>query len=166
MNWNQYRRKGFSEMRPYVPGEDMTGISVSATDTPEEGGMVARNPKDHADQWYVAKKYFVDNLEEVVNPLGQELLCGGFSFGTAIELAKNGNRIARAGWNGKDMFVVYQPGYPEGIPCNANTAAAFGYELGELFKCRPYLQMRCADGTHQMWLASQSDILEEDWVIV
>jgi hypothetical protein len=88
------------------------------------------------------------------------------TFGHAIEVAKQGARIARAGWNGKDMFVVYQPGYPEGIPCNANTAAAFGYELGELFKCRPYLQMRCADGTHQMWLASQSDILEEDWVIV
>ena len=90
----------------------------------------------------------------------------GMTFGHAIEMAKLGKRIARAGWNGKNMFVVYQPGYPEGTPCNANTATAFGYELGELFKCRPYLQMRCADGTHQMWLASQSDILEEDWIVV
>jgi len=63
--WKQYRRKGLSEMRPFVVGEDLTGISVSQTDTPEEGGMVARNPKDHNDQWYVAKKYFEDNLEEV-----------------------------------------------------------------------------------------------------
>jgi hypothetical protein len=90
----------------------------------------------------------------------------GMTFGHAIEAAKQGSRIARAGWNGKGMFVVYQRGYPEGIPCNAQTAEAFGYELGELFRCRPYLQMRCADGTHQMWLASQSDILEEDWMIV
>lgn len=52
-------------MRPYEPGEDLSGISVSAEDTPEEGGMIARNPKNHADQWYVAKKYFEDNLEEV-----------------------------------------------------------------------------------------------------
>lgn len=88
------------------------------------------------------------------------------TFGHAIEAAKAGKKIARTGWNGKNMFVVYQPGYPDGIPCNANTAQAFGYELGELFKCRPYLQMRCADGTHQMWMASQSDILEEDWIIV
>ncbi len=65
--WNQYKRKGDSEMRPYVPGEDMSTISVSATDSPEVGGMVARNPKNHADQWYVAKKYFEDNLELVVN---------------------------------------------------------------------------------------------------
>lgn len=93
-------------------------------------------------------------------------LVNALTFGQAIEAAKLGKRIARAGWNGKNMFVVYQPGYPEGIPCNANTAQAFVYELGELFICRPYLQMRCADGSHQMWLASQSDILEEDWMIV
>jgi len=90
----------------------------------------------------------------------------GMTFGHAIEAAKKGFRISRAGWNGKNMFVVYQKGYPEGIPCNKNTAIAFGMKIGELFKCRPYLQMRCADGTHQMWLASQSDVLAEDWEIV
>jgi hypothetical protein len=88
------------------------------------------------------------------------------TFGEAIEKAKNGERITRDGWNGKGMFVVYQKGYPQGIPCNKQTAQAFGYSEGDLFKCRPYLQMRCADGTHQMWLASQSDILENDWITV
>jgi len=88
------------------------------------------------------------------------------TFGQAIEAAKVGHRITRKGWNGKGMFVVYQKGYPQGIPCNAQTAKAYGYKEGDLFKCRPYLQMRCADGSHQMWLASQSDILEEDWGIV
>jgi hypothetical protein len=88
------------------------------------------------------------------------------TFGGAVEAMKAGAKCARVGWNGKGMFVVYQKGYPEGIPANKNTAEAFGMQEGELFKVRPYLQMRCADGTHQMWLASQSDILEEDWVIV
>lgn len=65
-NWKQYRRKGLSEMRPYVKGEDLTNISVSGTDNPEEDmGMIARNPKNHEDQWYVARKYFEENLEEV-----------------------------------------------------------------------------------------------------
>ena len=62
--FKQYRRKGLSEMREYIPGEDMTGISVSDADKALdtlEGGMIARNPKNHADQWYVAKKYFEDN---------------------------------------------------------------------------------------------------------
>ena len=61
--WKQYRRTGRSEMRPYVPGEDLTHVSVSSVDTPEAGGMIARNPKDHADQWYVAPCYFQENFE-------------------------------------------------------------------------------------------------------
>ena len=87
------------------------------------------------------------------------------NFGEAIELAKSGKKITLTGWNGKGMFVVYQKGYPDGIPCNKQTAEAFGLSEGELFKVRPYLQMRCADGTHQMWAASQSDILADDWEI-
>lgn len=65
-NYKQYRRKGLSEMRPYVKGEDLTGISVSEQDNPEtDMGMIARNPKNHDDKWYVARKYFEENLEEV-----------------------------------------------------------------------------------------------------
>lgn len=61
--FKQYKRKGLSEMRPYIEGESLFGVSVGKTDTPEKGGMIARNPKDHDDQWYVAKAYFQDNLE-------------------------------------------------------------------------------------------------------
>ena len=60
--FKKYVRKGFSEMRPYVPGEDLSNVSVAAVDIPELGGMVARNPKNYEDQWYVAKQYFEDNL--------------------------------------------------------------------------------------------------------
>lgn len=64
--WQQYKRKGVSEMRPYIKGEDLTTISVSAEDKPEtDMGMVARNPNNHADQWYVARAYFEENLEPV-----------------------------------------------------------------------------------------------------
>jgi hypothetical protein len=50
-------------MRPYIPGEDLTGISVNKEDTPEAGGMIARNAKNHEDQWYVGKQFFADNYE-------------------------------------------------------------------------------------------------------
>lgn len=64
-NWKQYKRKGLAEMRPYVKGEDLSGISVSKEDHPEEDmGMIARNPANPNDQWYVARKYFEDNFEE------------------------------------------------------------------------------------------------------
>lgn len=90
----------------------------------------------------------------------------GMNFGLAIEAAKKGAKITRRGWNGKGMWVVYRTGYPDGIPCNKNTAEAVGIPEGSLFKVRPYLQMKCVDGSFQMWLASQSDILAEDWEIV
>lgn len=73
--WAYYRRTGLSEMRPYVPGEDMTGVSVSASDymllagNPDPGGFIARNPKNHADKWYVAQAYFEENLEPVAVPV-------------------------------------------------------------------------------------------------
>ena len=87
----------------------------------------------------------------------------GMNFGLAIEAAKRGARITRRGWNGKGMWVVYRTGYPDGIPCNKNTAEAVGIPEGSLFRVQPYLQMKCVDGSFQMWLASQSDILAEDW---
>jgi len=66
-DWKQYKRKGLSEMRPYIAGEDVSHVSISEPDkqngSPREGDMIARNPKSHADQWLVAKKYFEDNLE-------------------------------------------------------------------------------------------------------
>lgn len=64
--FRQYKRKGLSEMRPYLAGEDMTNISVADVDNPiQDMGMIARNPLNHKDQWYVARKYFEDNLELV-----------------------------------------------------------------------------------------------------
>lgn len=60
--FKKYIRKGFSEMRPFIPGEDLSEVSVAEVDTPGKGGMIARNPKDHRDQWYVARQYFEDNL--------------------------------------------------------------------------------------------------------
>jgi hypothetical protein len=65
--FRQYRRKQIAELRPYILGEEMNGISISAEDrnagSPKAGDMIARNPKNHADQWLVAAKYFADNFE-------------------------------------------------------------------------------------------------------
>ena len=62
--WKQYKRKGLSEMRSYVLGENLSAVSISPEDNPETDlGMIARNPENHADQWYVARAYFEANLE-------------------------------------------------------------------------------------------------------
>ncbi len=65
--WKFYRKTSTQEMRPYVPGEDLTEISVSPEDTPGPrggfGGMIARNSENYHDQWYVAAEFFAKNYE-------------------------------------------------------------------------------------------------------
>lgn len=65
--FKRYRRKQIAEIREWEPGDDMTRVSVSASDkeagSPKTGDMIARNPSNHADQWLVAAAYFNDNFE-------------------------------------------------------------------------------------------------------
>ena len=88
------------------------------------------------------------------------------NFGKAIEEAKRGGKIFRLNWNGKGMFIVYQKGYPQGIPCNKQTAEAWGMNEGDLFKCEPYLQIKMVNGSHAMWVPSINDVLSEDWEVI
>lgn len=60
-----FQKTQLTPMRPYMPGEDLTGISVNHEDSPELGGMIARNSDNHADQWYVGKSFFETHYEPV-----------------------------------------------------------------------------------------------------
>jgi len=109
-------------------------------------GYVSWSPKDVFEEAYRR----LDNL----------------TFGLAIEALKKGFKLARKGWNGRGMFVVYQKGYPQGIPSNKQTADAWGMSEGDLFICQPYLQIKNVDGSHSMWVPSINDVLAEDWKII
>lgn len=69
--FKQYRRSQIAELRPFVLGENLDDlrVSVSSVDleagSPKPGDMIARNPKNHADMWLVAGKYFSDNFEPI-----------------------------------------------------------------------------------------------------
>ncbi len=84
-------------------------------------------------------------------------------FGDAVRALKAGERVTRPGWNGKGMWLAYQYGYPDGIAINANTATATGIPEGTVCRFRPYIMMLTADGDFVPWVASQSDVLAEDW---
>ncbi|MEO6588816.1 MAG: hypothetical protein ABIP06_05760 [Pyrinomonadaceae bacterium] len=69
-DFKQYRRKQIVELRPFTEGEILSErVSISAPDkeagSPKSGDMIARNPKNHDDQWLVAEAYFADNFEPV-----------------------------------------------------------------------------------------------------
>lgn len=88
------------------------------------------------------------------------------SWGEAFDKCRNGYAISRKGWNGKNLQVVFQKGYPDGVPCNAQTAEAWGLREGDLFKCDPYLQINTTDGSHAMWVPSIRDLMANDWFVV
>jgi allantoicase len=95
------------------------------------------------------------------------------NFGEAIEQMKLGAKVAREGWNGKNMWVVLMPelklppfsSQEIGAKVNDRTAKHIGKDTP--LHSLPYFAMWTAQGKWLPgWLASQTDMLAEDWVIV
>jgi hypothetical protein len=85
-------------------------------------------------------------------------------FPLALEAAKQGKKIARKGWNGKGQFVYYQEGSV--IDPKDGRNGVLRAMAGPVV-IRPRLDLKTADGSIQIgWIASQSDILSDDWFIV
>ncbi|PEM65292.1 hypothetical protein CN613_25445 [Bacillus pseudomycoides] len=84
------------------------------------------------------------------------------NFGQAIEALKQGKKVARKGWNGKGMFLYYVPSasYP---PSTDIAKEAFG---GQNVPYGAYIAMKTAQGNVVPWLASQTDVLAEDWEVI
>ena len=94
-------------------------------------------------------------------------------FGQAILLMKNGFKCSRKGWNGTDMWLVYMPSMTlppfssqtEEKKVNDRTAKHIGVDTP--LTTKPYIAMWTADKQWQPgWLASQADMLAEDWFII
>lgn len=97
--------------------------------------------------------------------------CDGMTFGEAIEQMKRGAKVARKGWNGKGMWLcVPLCDGPKEIPATGiwgKPNAEYAEKNGGTVKVMPYVTMKTADGSIVMgWLASQTDMLAEDWVVV
>jgi hypothetical protein len=77
-----------------------------------------------------------------------------FSFSQALDLLKDGQRLQRAGWNGKGMYLfrVVQWTYVG--------RDEWGKEV------LPFIAMKTADDKIVPWLCSQTDMLANDWQVV
>lgn len=86
-----------------------------------------------------------------------------FTFGQAITELKAGNKVARTGWNGKGMFLFLVPG----STFQVNRPPLLGiYPEGTTIDYCPHIDMKTADNKVVPWLASQADVLADDWVLV
>jgi hypothetical protein len=100
-----------------------------------------------------------DVFEKAYQPLDK------LSFGHAVIAMKNGHRVSRAGWNGKGMFLYYVPA--ASYPAQRNTNSAMvGYYDNDMVPYRDYIAMKTAQNDVVPWVASQTDILADDWCVV
>ena len=81
-----------------------------------------------------------------------------FDFGQALTELRSGAAVARSGWNGKGMFLYLVPA--DTYPSQTNVAKI---RIGETVDYGAYIAMKTAQGNVVPWLASQTDVLAEDW---
>lgn len=120
--------------------------------TPDHAGYVSWSPEDV--------------FQKAYRP------CDAMTFGLAIEALKLGKKVARAGWNGKGMYLWLVPAAKLKAewcrePHLKELAEANGGEIEALGSIRMYTVN--ADGRRAVltgWLASQTDMLSEDWVVI
>lgn len=85
------------------------------------------------------------------------------SFSEALRQLKHGSRVQRTGWNGKGMFLFLVPG----STFKVNRSPLMGiYEEGTEVNYRSHIDMKTVDGSIVPWVASQTDILADDWELV
>ena len=80
-------------------------------------------------------------------------------FGWALQQLREGRRVCRPGWNGKGMWIILV----KAEDWNNDFPLELGGPLGSL--CLPWIGMKTAQEGFVPWLASQTDILAEDWAI-
>lgn len=92
----------------------------------------------------------------------------GLTFGLAIEALKAGKKVARAGWNGKGMWLILVPGQPAVNFTKGSPYMKAGLTYGEILSHIDMYTVN-AQGRRAMlpgWVASQTDMLAEDWAVV
>ena len=146
------------EAKPMTRGayNKKRGWEMPANENPKDKGYLVKYPDGYI-SWCPKAQF-----EAAGRPVD------GMTFGMAIEAMKQGKKVARAGWNGKGMYVWIMPGSTV-KDCKTITdphLKAIDEAEGEI-RFLGSVRMRTATGDVLTgWLASQTDMLSDDWVIV
>lgn len=144
-------RGDYNKYRGWTPpkGEDQSvpGRLVEYVD----GG----EPNDDRHDGYISWSP-EDVFERSYRPAGE------ITFSVALEMLKQGHAVARTGWNGKGMFIYATPGGKYAPTTKTGEAIAQATDDG-MVNYLPFLAMKTVDGDVVPWLASQTDLLAEDW---
>lgn len=138
------------EARPMTRGEYniYRGWQIPADEDPNDKGYLVKH-SDGYESWSPEKQF-----DEEYRP------CDNMTFGIAIEMIKRGFKVARKGWNGKKQYIQLA------------TAISYKSMDGDVVNCEhesignKAIAFVGTSGVQMGWLASQADMLAEDWVIV
>lgn len=147
----QYIGTKMIEAEPATRGECYRGAAMLSAEEASRDGYRVRYGDGYVS--WSPKNVF----EEAYRPTE------GMSFGLAIEAAKRGKRIQRAGWNGKGMFVYH---VPDGRYLARTDAAKSIADADGKVSYGAYLAIKTVSDEVIPWLASQADMLADDWRIV
>lgn len=153
--------------RPMTRGEynSYRNWDMPADEDANEPGMLIEyigNDDNSNDPRHVG--YITWSPKKVFDRSYRETQAGCVRFGLAIESMKMGLRVARMGWNGKGMYLYYVPAnrYP---PTTVPGQQLADLQADGLVPYRDYIAMKTVDGEVVPWLASQTDMLSEDWLV-
>ncbi len=124
------------------------GWQIPADEDPNDKGYLVKY-SDGYESWSPEKQF-----NEAYRP------CDNMTFGIAIEMIKRGFKVARKGWNGKKQYIQLA------------TAISYKSMDGDVVNCEhesignKAIAFVGTSGVQMGWLASQADMLAEDWVIV
>lgn len=149
----------------------LRGWTVPADENPDDAGYLVEyvdgGQANHPDFAGYISWSPADVFDRAYRPVE------GMTFGQAIEALKAGQRVARAGWNGKGMWLSLSAGGGRLTPADAfwsknnREYAEQQHHLNGHAMVLPCVTMKTADGSILMgWLASQTDMLAEDWRVV
>lgn len=156
-----------------------TGAHMLVLEVPREGGtrgvacpvkadLFARYTPEKGDYYVVYEDGYnsispAKAFEEGYRPLKDMTHPARLPFGLALNLLKAGQRVAREGWNGKGMFLFLVPG----SRFTVNRPPLLGiYPEGTEIDYHAHIDMKTAQGYVVPWLASQADLLADDWSLV
>lgn len=154
----KYIRCHLVEAAPMTRGayNKKRGWTLPKDENPKDKGYLVKYPDGYV-SWCPKAQF-----EEAGRPVD------GMTFGMAIEAMKQGKKVARAGWNGKGMYLWLLPAANVKAEwCKEEHLKALAEQNGGEFECLGSIRMKTADNKVLTgWLASQTDMLSDDWVIV
>ena len=124
------------------------GWEIPADEDPADEGYLVKYPDGYI-SWSPKKQF-----EEAYRKSGE------MSFGHAVEIMKKGGRVQRSGWNGKNQYIE--------LASNISYINADGYTVNAEHEAigNKAIAFVGTSGVQLGWLASQADMLAEDWKIV